>query len=331
MKQNVNNIGFKIISTGVFLSENVFSNFDLEKILDTSDEWITQRTGIKQRSIATKEETSTYMASIASKKAIEKIQLDVNEIDLIITATTTNSLNFPSISSAVAKFLNITKKEIACFDVSAACAGFLYAFITANQYINSGKYKKILVIGSDKNSDILDWKDRNTAVLFGDGAGAVLLEAVENKNSLLDFNFYNDINQFENLCTKSNTFNYGFNSKNDQNSNGILMDGQEIFKNAVKNLSDSILKILLDNKLTAKEIKYIIPHQANMRIIEAVSKRTEILIDKFVSNLSKTANTSAASIPIAIDSIFENFKTGDKIILTAIGAGLTWGSCLIEI
>jgi 3-oxoacyl-[acyl-carrier-protein] synthase-3 len=323
MKQSVNsNFGFKIISTGSFLPENILSNFDLEKILETSDDWITQRTGIKQRSIATDEQTTSEMAYIAAKKAIEKISLDVNEIDLIITATTTNSLSFPSVSSAVANRLNITKKQIACFDVSAACAGFLYAFINANQYINSGKYKKILVIGSDKNSSITDWQDRNTAVLFGDGAGAVILEATEVKKSLLDFNLYNDIGQFDNLATRC--------SGTNKNHNAILMSGKEIFKHAVTNLSASVEEILLANNLTAENITYIIAHQANMRILEAVSKRTEISLDKFVSNLAITANTSAASIPIAIDFIFPKLKQQDKIILTAIGAGLTWGSCLIE-
>lgn len=314
-------MGVKIIGTGSYLPSKILSNFDLEKMVDTDDEWIKTRTGISERRIAHQKETSSCLAIKAGQQALESANISPDEIDLIIVATATPDMPFPSTACFVQKGLKAFSS--ACFDVSAACSGFLYALTAGEQFIKSGFCKTVLVIGSEIFSRITDWTDRNTCVLFGDGAGACVLKNGKDNRGILAFDLGTDSRASELLMVPNG---------NSGNPGYIKMKGNDVFKHAVKHLVGSAKNVLKKSHIVSKDIDLVVPHQANIRIIEAISERLNIPTDKFFINLDKYGNTSAASVPIALDEAFRNgrIKKNDNILLMAFGGGLVWGSCVVR-
>ena len=314
----------KIISAGSYLPQKCLTNFDLEKIVDTSDEWIFGRTGIKKRYITTKNELTSDIALKAAKKAIENANIDILDIDMIILATTTPDLTFPS--TAVIIQSKLGAKNAFAFDIQAVCSGFVYALNTANNFIKSGQVKNALVIGADTLSKIVDWKDRNTCVLFGDGAGAVILSATnDEENGIISANLYSDGNLVDVLKTTGGPSFTG-------DAGYIVMQGKEVFKHAVEKMGNCVIKSLEKVKLTIEDIDLLIPHQANIRILNAVAKKLKLPLEKVIITVQNHANTSAASIPLALDFALQNnkIKQDDIIVLEALGGGLTWGSIVVR-
>lgn len=302
----------KIIGVGGYVPAKILTNDDLSNIVDTSDEWIKTRTGISERRIADGEETSD-MAAKAALSVLKRTGVDAGEIDLIIVATFTPDSYMPSTACIVQE--KIGAVNATCFDISAACSGFIFAAITAQQFLTTGNFKTALVIGAEKISKVLDWKDRNTCVLFGDGAGAVLMTSSDSQGFISTY-----------------TGSDGTGSKYLSCIDTLSMDGREVFKFATKVVQKSINEVIKNSSLEIDDIKYIVPHQANYRIISYVAKKLGVDENKFYLNLDKYANTSAASIPIALYDM-DNLgllKKGDKIILVGFGGGLTWGSILLE-
>lgn len=314
----------KIISSGSYLPEKILTNFDLEKIVDTSDEWIVERTGIKKRHIVAKDELTSDIAANAAKKALEKINFDPNNIDLIILATTTPDLTFPATATSVQA--KIGAKNAFAFDIQAVCSGFVYALNIADNFIKSKQVKNALVIGADALSRIVDWKDRNTCVLFGDGAGAVLLEATNEKNKgIISSKLHSDGNLNDILKTSGGV------SLN-QFSGVIEMSGKEVFKHAVEKMSKCVIQSLEKVNLKPEDIDLLIPHQANLRILNSVAKKLKLPAKKVIITVQNHGNTSAASIPLAFDqAMSENkIKENDLVVFEALGGGLTWGSIVIR-
>ena len=313
-------------SIGAYVPEKILSNTDLEKIVDTSDEWIMKRTGIKTRHIATENELTSDLALKASISAIERAKIDKNDIDLIVFATITpDFFCMPSTACILAEKLGI--KDVAAFDISAACSGFIYALSVAKAYIESGMKKTVLVIGAETLSKIVDYTDRATCVLFGDGAGAAIVTASDSReNAILDIHTSADGGYWDFLITP----NTAINNKNGVCTSFIQMKGNETFKLAVKTLSSDCVNILKNNNLDSSKIDFFIPHQANYRIIKAVGESVGLPDEKVVLTVEKYGNTSAASIPMAINELYENgqLKKGALMLLDAFGGGLTWGSCL---
>lgn len=312
-----------ILSTGSYLPRKTLSNNEIASIVETSDEWIRQRTGIVQRHIADEGELTSDLAVNAAKSAIEKAKISVGEIDLIIVATTTPDKTFPSCATIVQSKLKC--KNAFSFDVQAACSGFIYAVTVADSLIKSNnKIKYALVIGAEIMSRIVDWEDRSTCVLFGDGAGAVIIKSEMDSSGIISTNLHSDGN-VNILCT-----NGGVSSTDD--SGKICMNGREVFKHAVDKLTASVEGTLRCNNLKITDIDWLIPHQANIRIIEAVVKKLDFPIEKVINTVDKHANTSAASIPLALDYAIQEskIKSGNLVLLIAIGAGLTWGSVLLR-
>ena len=327
------NSKLQILLTGVgsYLPKNKTSNSDLEKFMDTSDEWIKKRTGIKFRHFVEENEYTSDMGTYAAKQAILDSGLKPNDIDIIIVATTTPDNTFPSTAAKIQK--NLGCKAIS-FDVQAVCAGFIYGISVGVAMLKEGHGKKCLVIGADSMSKLLDWNDRTTAVLFGDGAGAVILENRIVRNEL----FEND--QWGILTTKIFTDGEFYDLLNTDGgvskskSTGFLrMNGKEVFKHAVDKLTSSLLMCLEECKMTIDDIDWLIPHQANQRIINAVSNKVKIHPNKIISTISIHGNTSAASIPLALDVAIKqgNVKNGNILALQAIGGGLSWGSLILKI
>ncbi len=301
----------------------MLSNNEIASIVETSDEWIRQRTGIVQRHIADEGELTSDLAVNAAKSAIEKAKISVDEIDLIIVATTTPDKTFPSCATIVQSKLKC--KNAFAFDVQAACSGFIYAVTVADSLIKSNnRIKYALVIGAEIMSRIVDWEDRSTCVLFGDGAGAVVMKSEMGRSGIISTNLYSDGN-VDILCT-----NGGVSSTGD--SGKIYMNGREVFKHAVDKLTALIEETLKCNNLKITDIDWLIPHQANIRIIEAVVKKLDFPIEKVINTVDKHANTSAASIPLALDYAIQEskIKSGNLVLLISIGAGLTWGSVLLH-
>ncbi|CAN2142352.1 ketoacyl-ACP synthase III [Wolbachia pipientis] len=301
----------------------MLSNNEIASIVETSDEWIRQRTGIVQRHIADEGELTSDLAVNAAKSAIEKAKISVDEIDLIIVATTTPDKTFPSCATIVQSKLKC--KNAFAFDVQAACSGFIYAVTVADSLIKSNnRIKYALVIGAEIMSRIVDWEDRSTCVLFGDGAGAVVMKSEMGRSGIISTNLYSDGN-VDILCT-----NGGISSTGD--SGKICMNGREVFKHAVDKLTASVEETLKCNNLKITDIDWLIPHQANIRIIEAVVKKLDFPIEKVINTVDKHANTSAASIPLALDYAIQEskIKSGNLALLISIGAGLTWGSVLLH-
>ena len=306
----------KVIGSGSYLPEKILTNHDLAKIVDTSHDWIFERTGIEQRHIASENESSVDMAYQASLKAISMAQLSPDDIDMIIVATATPERKFPS--TAVLLQNNLKIEQGFAFDINAACTGFVYALDVADKYIQSRIAKNILVVGSEKMSSLLDWKDRNTCVLFGDGAGAVVLSG-SSKPGILSTNIGSN-GSYKDLLTVN------------IDSEFIEMKGNDVFKIAVKTMGKLAVSTLEKNNMTIDQIDWLIPHQANSRIINAIAKKISLPSEKVILTVNKHGNTSAASIPLAFDDAYHNgsLKEGNLIMLEAFGAGFTWGSVLLK-
>ena len=308
----------RIIGTGSYLPPKIITNSELEKTLDTSDEWITGRTGIKERRVVDGESTCD-LALEASKKALEMAEISSSEIDLIILATTTPDKIFPATATMLQ---NRIGANCPAFDLQAVCAGFVFALSTAQQYIENGVYKNVLVVGSETMSRIVDWSNRSTAVLFGDGAGAVVLSQ-DNKTGIKFSKIYSDGSYLSALQVNNNYIN---------ETGYIEMTGNAVYKIAVNQLSNLADEIIKACNLNSNEISWMIPHQANIRIITAIAKRINLPMNKVVLTIDTHGNTSSASIPLALDVAVRDgrIKKGDKLLLEGIGGGFSWGGLLVE-
>jgi 3-oxoacyl-[acyl-carrier-protein] synthase-3 len=318
----------KIIGTGSYAPLNIVTNEDLSKIMDTSDEWIFSRTGIRERKISLTENTSD-LSTEAAIRALKSANITAEEIDLIIVGTCTPDSFIPSTACLVQA--NIGAINATCFDISAACTGFIYGLNIATQFIKTGQSKTALVIGAETLSKILNWEDRTTSVLFGDGAGAAILKVSEDKGIISIYTGSDGVRGDVLKCEANPLINPYITSEV-SHSKFVTMDGREIFKFAVKVIEKSIEEVLKGTGYSLEDIKYIIPHQANQRIIEYCSKKLNVAQDKFYMNLETYGNTSAGSIPIAFDEIVNKslLTKGDKVIFVGFGGGLTWGAALIS-
>jgi 3-oxoacyl-[acyl-carrier-protein] synthase-3 len=319
-----------IAGTGKYLPEKILTNADLEKLVDTTDEWIMTRTGIRERRIASESETSASMGAGAAQKALEEAGVAAEDVDLIITATVTPDATFPSTACHIQRRIGASKA--AAFDLQAACSGFLYGLVVAEQFLKTGFYRNILVIGAEKLSSIINWDDRSTCVLFGDGAGAVLVQPSPGDSKLLAADLgangsYHDILYLLNGQTGGPN-----GEKPGEGPYHMTMAGQETFKQAVTAMTQSCHKVLKQTGLTADDIRCAIPHQANIRIINALGDRLKVPTEKRFINVERYGNVSAACIPIALDEAKSHYplKAGDKILLVAFGGGLTWASAILE-
>jgi 3-oxoacyl-[acyl-carrier-protein] synthase-3 len=320
-----------IIGTGSYLPEKVITNKDLEQIVDTSNEWIVKRTGIRERRIAEDCQATSDLATNAALLALEDAELTAKDIDLILIATSTPDMPFPSTACIVQH--NIKAENSAAFDLEAACSGFIYALNTAHQYIATGFYKNILVIGAECLSRITNWKDRRTCVLFGDGAGAAVVSRVKNGYGFLSHYLGADGSGAAALNVKAGGSRMPATLETiEQNYHTIYMDGSEVFKFAVRIMSTAAEEALRLAGLEKESIDYLIPHQANIRIIENAAKRLNLSMAKVFFNLDKYGNMSAASIPVALDEAVKSgkIKKGDNVCLVGFGAGLTWGSSILK-
>ncbi|MFQ3550298.1 MAG: beta-ketoacyl-ACP synthase III [Armatimonadota bacterium] len=320
-----------MISIGAAVPERVLSNAELETIVDTSDEWITTRTGIKERRISAEGEKTSDYALKAAEKALENANLAPDDIDLIIVATVTGDMPFPSTASIVQAGLGVYGTP--AFDLSAGCSGWVYGLACAKAYVASGIYKKVMVIGADLLSKVTNWTDRGTCILFGDGAGAGIVAEVEEGLGLLEFELGSDGTGAEVLKIEVGGSKKAATPEALANhEDKIFMEGQEVFKFAVRIQGDAIIKAIEKSGLTLEDIDLVIPHQANIRIIEAAVRRLGLPMDKFFVNLDRYGNTSAASIPIAIDEALREgkIKKGDNIVTVGFGAGLTWAAGVMK-
>ena len=318
-------------SIGAYVPEKVLTNDDLAKMVDTTDEWITKRTGIKERHIAADTETTSDMGVKAAEKAIERSGLDKSEIDMIIVATITpDYFNMPSTATVIADKMGLEK--VSAFDISAACTGFIYILSIAKAFIESGMKKNVLIIRSEKMSAITDYTDRGTCILFGDGAGAAVISATEDKtNAITDIHTGADGSLGDFLMTPDGGTGNPHQAELKAEASFIQMKGNETFKIAVRTLTNDVVEILKNNDTVASDIKHFIPHQANYRIIKAVGDALKMEKEQVVLTVHKYGNTSGASIPMAMNDLYEegNLKAGDLMLLDAFGGGLTWGSALL--
>lgn len=317
-----------ITGTGSYLPKQILTNSDLEKKVDTTDEWIIERTGIKQRHIAAEDEVTSDLAVIAAKRALESASLDPNQIDLIILATSTADQTFPSTATTIQRKLGITGG--AAFDIQAVCSGFVYALTTADNFIKAGQAKHVLVIGAEIFSRILDWEDRTTCVLFGDGAGAVVLSSqngVGNNTDqgLLSSRIHSDGRYNELLFVDGGVSSTGTVGQ-------LRMKGREVFRHAIVNLASVVGEVLEDSNMSSENIDWIVPHQANKRILDGTARKLKVATNKVIVTVEKHANTSAASIPLALDEAVRDGRItrGQVVILEAMGGGFTWGACLLR-
>lgn len=320
-------------SIGGYAPSRILSNLDLEKMVDTNDEWIEKRTGIKERRIACSEEATSDLGVKAALLAIERAGIAKEEVDLIICATLSpDYLCMPSTACVIAGKLGIN--DVMAFDISAACSGFVYMLSMAKAFIESGAKKNILLIGAEKISSLVDYTDRGTCILFGDGAGAAIIGVTEDKNeSILDIHASADGRYGDLLITPGGGSKYPCSQETlDNKLNYIKMQGNEVYKVAVKTLTNDVIDILEKNNITASQIDHFIPHQANLRIIEAVRAKLDFPIEKTILTVAKYGNTSAASIPMAINDAYEEgrIKKGDLMLLDAFGGGFTWASGLVR-
>ncbi|MDX2496067.1 MAG: beta-ketoacyl-ACP synthase III [Desulfuromusa sp.] len=321
----------RIIGTGSYLPENIRTNYDLEKMVDTSHDWIVTRTGIEERRIAADHQCTSDLATIAAQRAMDMAGVAADDIDLIIMGTITGDYPWPATACIVQA--NLGANKAFAYDVSAACSGFLFALSSANDFLMSGHGKRALVIGAETLSRAIDWTDRNTCILFGDGAGAVLLEAQESDSGVLSCHLHSDGKYLELLHQP------GFGAKNPASIEGLeaklpflKMQGNEVFKVAVRSLTQVSKEALTANGYTSADVAQFIPHQANLRILEATTKRLGLTKEQSFINVHKYGNTSGATIPIAIDEAYHQglLKEGDLILSAAFGGGFTWGSTLIR-
>jgi 3-oxoacyl-[acyl-carrier-protein] synthase-3 len=319
----------RITGTGSYLPKRVVTNHDLEKMVDTSDQWIRERTGISERRVMGEGETTATLAEEACRKAIEAADLDPLEIDLFILGTITPDLVFPSSACLIQKNLGLA--DCAAMDVSAACSGFIYALSIADKYIRCGDARNVLVCGAETLSQITDWSNRDTAILFGDGAGAAVLTASD-EPGILSTHIHANGHHADLLCTNVGVSRgFGDMSRND-NKPAIEMKGNEVFKVAVRTLGRIVDETLSANNLQKSDLDWLIPHQANLRIITATARMLEMDMDHVVVTVDRHGNTSAASVPLALDEAVRDgrIKRGDLLLLEAFGGGFTWGSALVR-
>jgi len=319
----------KIRSTGVYLPDKVLTNADLEKMVDTSDEWITTRTGIKERRIVSKEQVTSDLAVNAARMALERGGLKAEDVDLILVATNTPDTIFPATACWVQKKLGI--KEIPAFDLEAGCTGLLYALIVAESLILSGTARRILLIGADILTKITNWEDRSTCVLFGDGAGAFILEESDDDSGLISHFWGADGSLAELLILPGGGTLHPANEKTvERKLHYLTMKGNEVFKHAVKRMGESALEALKRAGLDKSQVDYLIPHQANLRIIDATGERLNLPKEKIVANIHKYGNMSVATIPVALHELAEEGKLqkGKIIVMVAFGAGFTWAAAV---
>jgi 3-oxoacyl-[acyl-carrier-protein] synthase-3 len=311
----------RIIGTGSYLPSKILTNSDLEKIVNTSDAWIIERTGISERRVMAKDETVASMAEQAARQAIAAANINPQDLDLIIVATCTAGQSMPSAACLLQKLLGAG--NCPAFDLNAACSGFIYGLSIAEQYTRSGAARTVLVVGSDALTRIVDWQDRSTCILFGDGAGAVVLQASP-EPGILGTHMYADGNKWETLYTTPNL--------DSAQPCYIKMQGNTLYKIAIQTLSSLVEEMLAKYQINQSEIKWLVPHQANLRIIQATAKALGISMDKVIITLNQQGNTTAASIPLALDTAVREsrIQRGDIILLEAFGAGLTWGASLIQ-
>jgi 3-oxoacyl-[acyl-carrier-protein] synthase-3 len=317
----------RIIGTGGYLPEKVLTNADIEKMVDTTDQWIVERTGIRKRHIAAPGETTCDMSEVAARRAIEAAGIQTSDIDLIVVATTTPDRIFPSTACLLQRRLDIHGS--AAFDLQAACTGFIYALDVADKFIRSGSARNVLVVGAETMSRVVDWADRGTCVLFGDGAGAVVLGASDTPG-ILSTHLHSD-GIYENLLTIPYGISQGFENIQ-QGSQYVKMQGNEVFKVAVNTLGRIVDETLAANQLEKSDVDWLVPHQANIRIIEATAKKLKMPIERVIVTVGEHGNTSAASVPLALDVAVRDgrIQRGDTLLLEAFGAGFTWGSALIK-
>ena len=318
--------------TGVqgYVPDYILTNKELENLVDTNDEWITSRTGIKERRILKgKGKGSSDMGAEAIKALLKKTNTNVNDIELIICATATPDMIFPSTACIIAD--KVGAKNAFAYDLMAACSGFLFALSTASKFIETGSYKKVIVVGSDKMSSIVDYKDRATCIIFGDGAGAVLLEPNHQGLGIQDSILKSDGSGREFLHMKAGgSVKPASHETIDAGEHYVFQDGQPVFKAAVKSMADVSEEIMTRNKLTAKEVSWLVPHQANKRIIDATARRMGVGNEKVMLNIEKYGNTTNGTIPLCLWEWEEKLNKGDNIILAAFGGGFTWGSIFIK-
>lgn len=319
-------ISSKIVGVGSYLPEKVLTNTDLEKFLDTSDAWIYQRTGIKKRHIADKQQNTSDLATIAVERALQNACINANDLDALILATTTPDFIFPATSVRVQH--NIQMKSGFAFDIQAACSGFIYALQLGDSLIKSKKAKKVAIIGAETMSRIVNWHDRSTSILFGDGAGSVIIEETSPNDpmGIIDIELFSDGSLQDILSVEG-----GLPTSNTKKT--ITMNGREVFKHAVNKIADSIQSLVYKNGLNIQNLDWVLLHQANERIIKSVMKKINLSIEKGVSTVGCHANTSAASIPLALDNYIScgKIKPRDLVVFAAVGSGLTWGSVLLKI
>lgn len=309
-------MGVGIIGIGHYAPDNVVTNKDLEEIVDTTDEWIRSRTGIEERRIAKDGEDSSHMAIEASKRALKDANMTGEDIDLILVATVTPDTPFPTVACMIQEELGAM--QAAAMDVSAACAGFMYGVITGQQFIEAGAYENILVVGVDKLSKITDWSDRNTCVLLGDGAGAVVLSNVSEDRGILSFELGADGTGGKHLYQNEEDF--------------LVMNGREVFKFAVRQMPESSINVIEKAGLQKEDVDFLVPHQANIRIMEAARKRLGIPEEKMAKTVQYYGNNSSASVPIALSDSVEKgkIKDDDIVVLVGFGGGLTWGAVALK-
>ena len=320
-----------IIGVGSYVPEQIMTNHDLEKMVETSDQWIVERTGIKERRIADKSTTTCDLAVKAAQQALEDAKVAPEEIDLIIVATVTPDMVFPAAACIVQD--RIGAVNAAAFDLSAGCSGFVYGLTVGSQFISSGLYKKVLVIGAETLSKIMDWTDRNSCILFGDGAGAAVISEVEDGYGILGVELGADGSGGESLHMPAGGSKMPATMETvEQRLHYIKMSGNEVFKFAVKAMGEAAIKALDRAEVDCTEIDFLIPHQANMRIIQSAAKRLKVPMEKVMVTVDKYGNTSAASIPMALaDAVkMKKIKKGDMIVLVGFGAGLTWASSVMK-
>lgn len=324
-------MGVKITATGHYLPPHVVTNDDLTVFMDTSDEWIQKRTGISQRHIAINENTSD-LAAEAAKRILASRNMDAAELDFILVATMTPDAQSPSTACKVQEKIGATKAF--CFDMNAACSGFIFALSTAMHVMQSGSYQKGLVLGAETMSKIINWQDRSTAVLFGDGAGGVLLEQSA-QNYFLAEDLHSDGTRYMSLTADEKAVLHPFQSDAPKGNQYLSMDGRGIFDFVSRNVPETIHQVLEKAACKKEDVSWVIAHQANRRLLEVLSKKVKIPLEKFATNIAQTGNTSAASVPILLDQMIQEgtiqIGSGETILLTGFGGGLTWGSIMMDI
>jgi len=319
-----------ITAIGHYLPEDRLTNADLEKLVDTSDEWIRTRTGIRERRILKDPDKATsYMATQAAQELLAKRNLDPTEIDLVIVATVTPDMFFPATACIVAAEIGAVNAW--AYDVSAACSGFLFALSTGVRFIESGKHEKVLVIGADKMSTIVDYTDRTTCVLFGDGAACALLEPSDDDNGIMDSIEHADGSQWSSLCMLGGGSLHPSSPLTlEKRLHFLHQEGQPVFKAAVKGMADVAAEIVERNGLSGDDIRYLVPHQANLRIIDATARRMGVTMDKVMLNIERYGNTTAATIPLCLADWEAQLRKGDNLVLAAFGGGFTWGAAWVR-